>query len=137
MLGGLDQASQASLTFPANIILIGEVTQAPAGGPWEIIANQYKPGAWGADPNFWDDNGFNLNNSFIPDTQSPANCVSAGAKPFADGYAYVNWDAPCGPQNIALRHQDGANIAFGDGHSKYLRRGQFRLQMFRPGNTRG
>ncbi len=130
MLVQLDQTNIATIVRPAGTVLIGEVTQLPNGGPWETITAGYKPAAWTPDANFWDDTKFNLNDSLISNAQSPAEC--AGLPIFTDGVGYVNWDAPCGPQNFALRHQDGANIVFADGHSKHLNRGQIHLQMVRP-----
>lgn len=126
----LDQSSLAALLRPANTVLIGEVTQYLDRGPWETIGLNFKQKAWNPDPNFWDDTKFNVDNSLISDADAAAQCGSN--KPFQDGVGYVNWDAPCGPQNPAFRHQGGANNVFGDGHAKFTLRGQYRLMMFRP-----
>ena len=134
----LSNASIATMTRPADTFLVGEVTQVGDGGPWETVGLNFKQSAWadvdGTIPpaNFWDDSKFDLNVHLVTDAQAKAQC---GGKPvFKDGVpaSQFVWDAPCGPQVVALRHNDGGNVAFGDGHSKFLNRGQYRLQMFRP-----
>ena len=138
----LDAAPISTVVRSANAVLIGEATQAyvPAdkavGGPWEVIGYSFRRENWklkaggGMDPNFFQASTFGYDDRLATDAEATADGCTG--KAFTDGYPTYTWDLPCGPQNLALRHGDGANVAFADGHSKYQKRGQFTLVQFRP-----
>ena len=130
----------AALSRPAESLLIGESVQAKNGFAAGFFGENYKWKAWrevnGDYLNgFWDGypdgaGDFNLNNRMTSVAEAVAtDCPT----PYRDGYDWgVNgWDSVCGAQNLAVRHQDGSNVVWADGHAKYLKLGQFRLQMFR------
>jgi len=135
-------APLAKVKQPAGAILLGEVTQYKNGGPWEVIGMNFKYFAWidpttgTQDSGWWSDSTYNQNDRLVTASEAAAMGLCAtNFKTFADGYDETSpngWGAPCGPQLIALRHNDGSNVVFSDGHAKFLNRGQFRPTMFRP-----
>ena len=95
---------------------------------WAACAAAWVQPNGSAEPDFW--GSPNPNDILVSDAGAGGD--GACTQPFTDNVASPDWGSPCGPQNIALRHQGGANIVWADGHSKWTRRGAFRLQMFEP-----
>ena len=123
----------ADIPHSADTIIAADATQIQGGGTWSDLGASYKPRMWskpGQDgvelDDFWNSDNVSLDNRVT--TPQAATC----ATPFKDGSPYSEWFNVCGPQNLAFRHQGGANMVFSDGHAKYLKMGMVRLQMFRP-----
>jgi prepilin-type N-terminal cleavage/methylation domain-containing protein/prepilin-type processing-associated H-X9-DG protein len=138
----------AQIVGPAGTILLTESAQWKNGGPWEAVGEVYHAASWvlpdgSSDTNFWNNwnsptPGWDPNEQLVTDAQAKAAGSCVDGSPFKDGgSSFVDangnpFGSPCGPQNIALRHNDGANVCFADGHVKFLQRAKFRRQMFVP-----
>ncbi|BDI27958.1 hypothetical protein CCAX7_000090 [Capsulimonas corticalis] len=130
----LSLQSIAKVTTPSNTVLVAEAVQPSWGGAYSQVNMNIKFAAWThpdgtPETDFW--GSPNPNDILVSD----GNAGSGGpcTQPFKDGIdndTSVNWGCPCGPQNVALRHQGGANIVWADGHAKWTRRQAFTLQQF-------
>ncbi len=140
--GPMSGLKLAQVLRPAGTILLGEAIQVGKGGPFEALGMQFHYAAWvnpatgapytsGTFP--YGSVAFDPNIHLIGASQN--NDCNGGERAFADGGTNggtADFGSPCF-QVVALRHNDGGNMCFSDGHVKWLRREAFRLQMFVPG----